>query len=65
MTDEGRLSVRRTPRRAVWSEGTLRRQKLKNKFGFVNEELAEQPAEQRADGLHTVWLEMQAEHGRR
>ncbi|MER6015944.1 hypothetical protein [Streptomyces bluensis] len=29
----------------------------------MNKELAEQPAEQRADGLHTDWLEMPAEDG--
>ncbi|MGW0337142.1 hypothetical protein ACWD0J_35865 [Streptomyces sp. NPDC003011] len=45
--------------------GTLRRmtERFTSTLRFVNEELAEQPTEQRADGLHAEWLEMLAEDG--
>jgi hypothetical protein len=43
--------------------GTLRRmtKRFVSTLRFVNEELAEQPTEQRAAGLRADWLEMLAE----
>ncbi|MEU8852219.1 hypothetical protein AB0C70_39725 [Streptomyces sp. NPDC048564] len=45
--------------------GTLRRttERFVSTLRFVNEELVEEPAEQRADGLGADWLEMLAEDG--